>query len=155
MTNDEKTIMPDIPAFVIRHSGIRHLPSHYLAGEAHDFHELAVAELAGHRAEDPRAARVLVGVDQPHGVRIEPHVAAVLPAGGFLRPHDHGPHDRLLFDFARRQRVFHAANDDVAQPGHALAAAAEHFDAHHLFGAGVVGDIESGLHLDHGQLTAT
>src|SRR3954471_12554345 len=45
--------------------------------------------------------------------------------------------------------MFHAANDHIAEASHPAPATAEHLDAHHLFGAGVVGDVQSGLHLDH------
>src|SRR6185503_9350513 len=103
---------------------------------------------AGDGAEDARAAGIAFVVDQHDGVRIEPHVAAVGPAGGGFRSHDDALHDGLLLDFTGGQRVLDAANYDVAQTRHATAAAAEHLDAHHFLGTGVVGDVQSGLHLD-------
>src|SRR5262245_34644888 len=45
--------------------------SHDLGGQADDFQEAAVAQLAGHGPEDARAARVLFVVDQHHGVAVE------------------------------------------------------------------------------------
>src|SRR2546423_1677974 len=57
---------------------------HDLAGEADDLAETAVAQLAGDRAEDARPPRVLLLVDEHQGVAVEPHVAAVVAAGGLL-----------------------------------------------------------------------
>src|SRR3546814_18688401 len=41
--------------------------------------------------------------------------------------------------------------DDVANAGVPALGAAEHLDAHHFLGAGVVGHVEVALHLDHGS----
>src|SRR5262249_45760053 len=57
--------------------------------EADDLHEVAVAEFAGHGAEDARAARILFRVDEHHGVAVEADVAAVGPAVGRLAADDH------------------------------------------------------------------
>ena len=51
--------------------------SHHLGGEADDFEEAALAQLAGHRAEDAGAARVLLVVNEDQGVAVEADVAAV------------------------------------------------------------------------------
>ena len=51
--------------------------SHHLARQADDLHEVAVAQLAGHGAENARAARIVVVVDDHHGVAVEPDVAAI------------------------------------------------------------------------------
>src|SRR5947209_20583764 len=58
--------------------------SNHLGGQADDLHEVALAQLAGHRAKDARAARVLLVVDQHQRVAVEAHVTAVLPARGPL-----------------------------------------------------------------------
>src|SRR5258708_16591294 len=52
-----------------------------LGRQTDDLAEAALAQLAGHRAEDARPARVLVGVDQHQGVAVEPDIAAVVAAG--------------------------------------------------------------------------
>src|SRR5947209_7010284 len=45
--------------------------SDHLGGEADDLHEVALAQLPGDGAEDARAARVLLVVDQDEGVAVE------------------------------------------------------------------------------------
>src|SRR6185312_2745178 len=58
------------------------------SGEAEDLVELD-AEFAGNGAEDARAARVVVVVQEDQRVRIEANVAAVLAAGGDLGADHH------------------------------------------------------------------
>src|SRR5205814_617534 len=51
-----------------------------LRSQRDDLHEVAVAQLARHRPEDARAARVVGGVDDHRGVLVEGDVGAVLAA---------------------------------------------------------------------------
>src|SRR2546421_1129176 len=59
-----------------------------LRGERDDLHEVAGAELASHRAEDTRATRIPVVVDEDDRVPVEADVAAVRAAELALLPHD-------------------------------------------------------------------
>src|SRR5690349_19111712 len=52
----------------------------HLRGERDDLHEVAIAQLARHRTEDARAARVVGGVDDHGSVLVEGDVGAVLAA---------------------------------------------------------------------------
>src|SRR5205814_9275496 len=54
-----------------------------------------------------------------------------------------------LFDAAPRDRLLDRDDNHVADPGGLALRAAEHLDALHPPRAGIVGDIEIGLHLDH------
>src|SRR5215210_5293498 len=112
----------------------------HLRGERDDLHEVAVAQLAGHGAEDARAARVVAVVDQHGGVLVEGDVRAVVAAELLLRADHHGGHDLALLD---------GADDDVAHARVAPVAAAAHADAEHLAGARVVRHLEPRLLLDH------
>ena len=72
-----------------------------------------------------------------------------------LRADDDAADDRALLHVAAGERLLDGADDDVADAGHlalelALARrAAKHLDAHRLLRAGVVGDVEIALLLNH------
>src|SRR5215207_7497603 len=123
--------------------------SEHLRGERDDLHEVAVAQLAGHRAEDAGAARVLLVVDEDGRVLVEGDVGAVVAPEFLLRAHHHGGHDLALLDRAVRDRLLDGADDDVAHPGVAAVAAAAHADAEQLARARVIRHLEPGLLLDH------
>src|SRR5262249_43473169 len=79
----------------------------------------------------------------------EADVGAVLaPRGDAGADHDALDHVALLH-VAAGQRLLDAGSNDIAQVRDAALAAAEHLNAHHLFGPGVVGHIEGGIHVDH------
>ena len=65
--------------------------------------------------------------------------------------------DVARLDVAAGRGLLDAGDDRVADAGGAplvaRGAAAEHLDAHHFLGAGVVGHVEPRLHLDHGTAT--
>src|SRR6185437_8736113 len=61
----------------------------------------------------------------------------------------HGLEHFALLHAAARNRFLHRHHDDVADIGIAPMAAAQHLDAHDALGAGIVGDIELGGHLNH------
>src|SRR5262245_31031986 len=88
--------------------------SHHLGSEADDLVELG-PEFAGHGAEDTRAARVVVVVQNDQGVAVEADVAAVLAPGGDAGADDHALDHVARLHFAARQRLLDAGADDVAQ----------------------------------------
>src|SRR5215212_9739253 len=120
-----------------------------LRREADDLHEVAVAQLAGDRPEDARAARVVGGVDDHGGVLVEGDVGPVVAPELLLRAHDDGLDDLALLDRALRVGLLDRGGDDVPDAGVAASRAALHADAEDLAGAGVVGHLEAGLVLDH------
>src|SRR5438105_4961584 len=75
-----------------------------LGGQADDLQEAAVAQLAGHGAEDARAARVLLVVDQHQGVAVEADVAAVVAARRLLEADDDALDDVARLDVAAGDR---------------------------------------------------
>src|SRR5262249_6343104 len=103
-------------------------------------------------AEDACAAGVLLVVDQHQGVAVEADVAAVVAARRVLAADHHALDDIAGLDVAAGDGLLDAGDDDVAQPGVATPRAAEHLDAHHLLGAGVIRDVEVGILLNHGFL---
>src|SRR3954447_11303471 len=121
----------------------------HLGGQGDDLHEVPVAQLARHRAEDARAARVVGGVDDHGGVLVEGDVGAVLAAELLLRPDDDGGHDLALLDVAVRDRLLDRGDDRVADAGVAALRASAYADAQDLARAGVVGDAEACLRLNH------
>src|SRR5215212_3411687 len=126
-----------------------------LRREADDLHEVAVAQLAGDRPEDARAARVVGGVDDHGGVLVEGDVGPVVAPELLLRAHDDRLDDLALLDGALRVRLLDGGRDDVPDARVAAARAAHHADAEDLTGARVVGDLEPGLVLDHFALSST
>src|SRR5262249_23362000 len=117
--------------------------------ERHDLHVVPVAQLAGHRAEDARAPRVALVVDEHGRVLVEADVAAVGPAELLRRADDHGLDDVTLLDRGVGDGGLDARDDDVTDAGSRLRGAAHHADALDRPGPSVVGHLEAGLGLDH------
>src|SRR3954466_11312246 len=126
-----------------------------LRGQRDDLHEVAVAQLARHRPEDARAARVVGGVDDHGGVLVEGDVGAVLAPELLLRAHDNGRHDLALLDVAVRDRLLALRDDRVPHAGVAALRAAADADAEDLSRAGVVGHAQSCLRLDQRERSST
>src|SRR4051812_32279545 len=121
----------------------------HLRGERDDLHVVAIAQLAGHRPEDARAARVALRVDDHGGVLVEGDVRAVGAPELLLGAHDDGLDDLALLDGALRAGRLDRGGDHVADVRVAALRAALHADDQDLAGARVVGDLEPGLVLDH------
>src|SRR4051794_4628891 len=125
------------------------LISEHLRSQRNDLHELLLAQLAAHGAEDAGASRLAIGLEDHGGVLVEADVGTVLTTALLHGPHDHGLDDVALLDVAPGDRVLDGGNDDVADAGVAPTRAAEDTDAEDLLGTRVVGDLESRLLLDH------
>src|SRR3954447_19695185 len=138
-----------LPEMTITSSLVRIFISQHLRRERHDAHEAAVAQLARHGAEDARAARVVLGVDDHRGVLVEGDVGAVLAPELLLRAHDHRLDDIALLDRPVRVGLLDGGDDDVAHARVAAARAAHHADREDLARARVVGHAQSRLVLDH------
>src|SRR6202008_4419713 len=105
----------------------------------------AVAQLAGDRPEDARAARGVLRVDDPRGVLVEGDVGAVVAPELLARAHDDRLDDLALLDRPLGIGELDGRGDDVPHARVAAARAAHHADAEDLAGAGVVGDLEARL----------
>src|SRR4051794_25939498 len=127
----------------------------HLRREGDDLHEVALAQLAGHGPEDARAARVVLGVDDHRGVLVEGDVGAVLAPELLLRAHDDRLDHLALLDRPLRVGLLDRRRDDVADARVATARAAHHADAEDLARAGVVGDLQPRLVLDHRARSST
>src|SRR5581483_498392 len=121
----------------------------HFRGERDDLHEVTFAQLAGHRAEDAGAARVLLVREDHRRVLVEANVRSVPAAVGLGDAHHHRSDHIALLHGGVRLRLLHRGNDDVAHARIAPARAAGHEDAHDLLRAGVVGYFEPRVLLDH------
>src|SRR5215213_10227193 len=144
-----------LPEITMTSSSVRSFISEHLRGERDDLHEPAVAQLAGHRPEDARAARVVLGVDDHGRVLVEGDVGPVVAPELLLRAHDDGLDDLALLDRPLRRGLLDRGGDDVPHARVAAARAAHHADAEDLAGAGVVGDLQARLVLDHFARSST
>src|SRR3954466_433291 len=107
------------------------------------------AQLAGDRAEDTGADRLLVVVDEDGRVRIEADRRPVRTMDVLGGADDDRLVDVALLDAAAGRRFLHRHDDDVADAGETALRAAQHLDALDALRAAIVGDVEVGLHLDH------
>src|ERR687891_1306433 len=103
-----------LPEITMTSSSVRSFISEHLRGERDDLHEPAVAQLAGHRPEDARATRVVLGVDDHRRVLVERDVGPVVAPELLLRAHDDGLDDLALLDRALGRRLLDRGDDDVA-----------------------------------------
>src|SRR5437762_6547257 len=121
----------------------------HLRSEADDLHEVALAQLAGDRPEDARAARVVRVVDDHGSVLVEGDRGAVVAAERLARAHDDCLDDLALLDRALRSRGLDGRGDHVAHARITALRAALDPDAENLARTGVVRDAQSGFLLDH------
>src|SRR5258708_9328998 len=117
--------------------------------ERDDAHDPLLAQLPAHWAEDARSSRVAAVPDQHGCVLVEPDVRAVAAATLVACAYQDGLDHVALLDARTRQGVLDGGHDDVTDACVSPARAAEHTNAQELFGAGVVGDLEPRLLLDH------
>src|SRR4051795_12155420 len=115
----------------------------HLRREADDLHEVALAQLAGHRPEDARPARVVLRVDDHRSVLVERDVGAVVAAARLLGADDDRRDDLALLDRPLRVGGLDRRGDDVADMRVAALVAALDADAGELPGARVVGDAQA------------
>src|SRR5437773_1990672 len=131
-------------------SGInRRRRSQHFWRERDDLHETLAAKFARHGPEDARADRLHLAGEQDRRVGIEPDAAAVSAPHALGRAHHYRVVNLAFLDAATRRRVLDAHPDDVANVGVAAFRAAQHLDTHYSARAGVIGDIEHRLHLNH------
>src|SRR5262249_16487982 len=116
--------------------------------QADDPGEPAFAQLAGYCAEDARAARVLFCVKNYHRIAVKPHVAAVFTPLGLFGANYHARNHIARLHFAAGDSLLNARLDHIADAGIASPAAAEHFNAHALLGAGIIRDVQIRIHLN-------
>src|SRR3954468_15554464 len=89
----------------------------HLRREADDLHEVAVAQLAGDRAEDARPPRVVLRVDDHGGVLVGGDVRAVLAPELLLRAHNAVLDALALLARPLRVGLLDGPRDAVANPG--------------------------------------
>ncbi len=120
-----------------------------LRRQRHDLHEALSAQFTRHRAENARTNGLEFGIKQHGRIAIELDQGAVRTTDTLGGTHHDGTVNLTLFHATARGSFFDADLDDVAHAGVAALGAAQHLDAHDGFGARIVGDIQSGLRLNH------
>src|SRR6478735_8411718 len=123
--------------------------SEHLRCQRDDLHEALVTQLAAHRAEDARTARLAVGLEDHRGVLVELDVRTVGAATLLDGADDDRLDDVTLLHTAAGDRVLDGGDDRVADTCVATAGTTEDTDAKEFLRTGVVGDPKSRLLLDH------
>src|SRR5205823_12500267 len=106
-----------------------------------------------YRSEDARADRLEFRIEEHRRIGVELDLGAVIAAHAVPGTYHHGVVDLALLHPPARRRILDAHLDDIADVGITALAAAEHLDTHHPPSAGVIGDIQHRLHLDHCDLS--
>src|ERR1700694_3431189 len=122
-----------------------------LRSQGNDLHEVLVAKLARHRAEDAGAARVVVRAEDDARVLVKANRGAVLPPELTRGPHDDRLDDLALLDLSARRGDRDGGGDDVADRGVLTVMAAHHPDQQDLTRTRVVRHLQPRLLLDHGD----
>src|SRR5207247_5007072 len=128
-----------------------HATSHLqdLRCERNDLHEVALAKLTGHGAEDTGPARLVLRIQENRRVVVETDHRAV-GAAVFLRlPHDDRAHDLALLDAGVRDGVLHRGDEDIADLGGRPGGRRQHADDRELTSPGVVRATDPGVRPDH------
>ena len=128
------------------------IPYKHLGSERGDLQESALAQLAHHRPEDARPARievVLFAFDDHARVVVASHDRTVDAPNRRARPHDDRLDDLALLDRRARDRALDRADDDVADVCVDVTAAAADVNHEQLARAAVVGDLQPRFLLDH------
>ncbi|EAP76973.1 hypothetical protein ISM_01750 [Roseovarius nubinhibens ISM] len=123
--------------------------SQHLRGERDDLHEVLRAKLTNHRAKDTRTDRLTCVVQDHGGVAVKTDGGAVFTTNLFGGAHDDGLTDVALFHATARDGFLDRDDDDVANGCVFTLGTTQNLDALHPASAGVVSDIQIGLHLDH------
>src|SRR5205814_7143604 len=96
--------------------------SNHLRRQRDNLHEFLLAQLAGDRPENARAARVVFLVNNHNGVAIEPQVRAVAAPDRLPRAHYDRIHHLAFFDRSVRSGLFDVGLDDITHMGVTLVA---------------------------------
>src|ERR1700674_1201946 len=122
-----------------------------LRSQGNDLHEVLVAKLARHRAEDAGTARVVLRAEDDGRVLVETNGGAILPAEFARGPDDDRLDHLALLHLAAGRRNRHGGCDDVADGGVLAVMAAHHPDQQDLTRTRVVRHLQPRLLLDHGD----
>src|SRR6478752_5944946 len=117
--------------------------SEHLRCQRDDLHEALVTQLATHRAEDARTARLAVSLEDHGGVLVELDVRTVDAATLLHRPDDDRLDDVALLDAAAHDRVLDGDDDNVTDFRLAETGPTENTDAKKFLRTGVVGNPNS------------
>src|ERR1700687_3168261 len=119
-----------------------------LRGQADDLHEVALAKLAGHRAEDARASWVVRRGEQHRGVVVETDERSVRALVFLRHTHDDGLDELPLLDLSARLSRLDGRGDGVANRRVLAIVPTGHTDAQDLFRSCVVREVAASFLLD-------
>src|SRR5574340_1839001 len=136
--------------YVIALANLAHNASlQHFRGQRHDLHEALAAQFARHRAKDTGAYGFQLVVQQHRGIAVKFDERAIRAAHPFGSAHHDCIVDLALLDTPAWCGVLDADLDYVADAGVTTLGAAQHLDAHYRACAGVVCNVQQGLHLYH------
>src|SRR6056297_768477 len=121
----------------------------HLRGERDDFHEFLGPQFTHHRPENTGADGVTGIVEDNGGVAVKTNRGAVLAADFLGGAHDNSLADVAFLDAAARNGFLHRHDDDVADGRIFALGTTQDLDALNPARAGVVSNIQIGLHLAH------
>src|SRR5579883_145210 len=125
--------------------------SQHFGCQRNDLHEIALTQLASDGTKDTGSARIIPGGDDHRSVLVETNVRAVRARILLGNAHDDGVDHLAFLHLTVRRSLLDRGLDDIADLGIALARTAHHADTHNLFRAGVIGDFQTRLWLNHGS----
>ena len=108
--------------------------------QRHDLGKTALAQLARHRPENTRAARILgFGINQHDRIIFKSNVSAVLAPRFFYRAHQNAVRHFALFYHAVRSGLFDGNGHNIADARVSFFISAANMNALDAFGSGIVG----------------
>src|ERR1017187_6925206 len=120
----------------------------HLGSERNNLGKILVAQLARYGSKNTRPLRVVLIVNDHHGVIVESHVRTVGAAQRRPRPDDHTRYNFALFHRSICRGFLHMRLNDIANPRKELLVSENANRPRHA-GAGVVRNIQMGANLNH------
>ncbi|EDM31396.1 hypothetical protein RTM1035_02865 [Roseovarius sp. TM1035] len=121
----------------------------HLRGERDDFHEVLGAQLANDRPENTGTNRLTCVVQDHGGVAVKANGGAIFTTDFLGGAHDDGLTDVALLHATARDGFLDRDDNDVAHGCVSTLGTTQNLDALNSASAGVVSNIQVGLHLDH------
>src|SRR3990167_359040 len=114
-----------------------------------NLHEAFAAQFTRHRPEDTSAYRLHFIVKQHCSIAIELDQRTIRTTNAFSGAYHDSAVNVTLIDTATRRSIFDADLDNVANACITALGATQHLDAHNFTRTAIVGNLQTGLHLNH------
>ncbi len=113
------------------------------------FMKFLARKFANNRPENTGADRFTLIVQDDSGVAVKTNCGAVFTTDFFGGAHDNGLTDVALFHATARNGFLDRNDNDVSNTGVTTMGTTQNLDALNPASAGVISNIQIGLHLDH------